>query len=72
MKKTLLALIPPHEIYIEVFCGSAKLLFAKEPSGGWPTRTSNHLDAPFMTATSSWVGWRGSGWLQAPHPWPPT
>ncbi len=29
---TLLSLLPKHEIYIEVFAGSAKLLFAKEPS----------------------------------------
>ena len=32
LKKTLLSLIPPHRIYVEVFAGSAKLLFAKEPS----------------------------------------
>jgi DNA adenine methylase len=32
LKKTLLSLIPEHEIYVEVFAGSAKLLFAKEPS----------------------------------------
>lgn len=32
LKKTLLSLIPKHEIYVEVFAGSAKLLFAKEPS----------------------------------------
>lgn len=32
LKKTLLSLLPPHEIYVEVFAGSAKLLFAKEPS----------------------------------------
>lgn len=31
--KTLLALIPEHKIYVEVFAGSAKLLFAKEPAG---------------------------------------
>lgn len=30
--KTLLARIPQHSIYVEVFSGSAKLLFAKEPS----------------------------------------
>jgi DNA adenine methylase len=30
--KTLLAAIPPHEAYVEVFAGSAKLLFAKQPS----------------------------------------
>jgi DNA adenine methylase len=30
--KRLLPLLPPHEAYAEVFCGSAKLLFAKEPS----------------------------------------
>jgi DNA adenine methylase len=30
--KTLLKLIPPHKAYVEVFSGSAKLLFAKEPS----------------------------------------
>lgn len=29
LKKTLLSLIPEHEIYVEVFAGSAKLLFAK-------------------------------------------
>jgi len=34
LKKTLLAAIPPHKAYVEVFAGSAKLLFAKEP-GGW-------------------------------------
>jgi DNA adenine methylase len=32
LKKTLLEQIPPHDIYVEVFCGSAKLLFAKQPS----------------------------------------
>jgi DNA adenine methylase len=29
LKKTLLSLIPEHDIYVEVFAGSAKLLFAK-------------------------------------------
>ena len=29
---TLLKLLPPHRLYVEVFAGSAKLLFAKEPS----------------------------------------
>ena len=33
MKKTLLGLVPEHNIYAEVFAGSAKLLFAKEPAG---------------------------------------
>jgi DNA adenine methylase len=33
LKKTLLGMIPEHNIYAEVFAGSAKLLFAKEPSG---------------------------------------
>src|SRR5262249_21125611 len=32
LRKTLLAVIPPHKAYVEVFAGSAKLLFAKEPS----------------------------------------
>ena len=32
LKKTLLSLIPEHRIYAEVFAGSAKLLFAKEPA----------------------------------------
>jgi len=32
LKKTLLAAIPQHKAYIEVFAGSAKLLFAKTPS----------------------------------------
>lgn len=32
LKKTLLSLLPEHRIYAEVFAGSAKLLFAKEPS----------------------------------------
>jgi len=30
--KKLLSLVPPHEIYVEVFGGSAELLFRKEPS----------------------------------------
>jgi DNA adenine methylase len=30
--KKLLALIPPHDVYVEVFGGAANLLFAKEPS----------------------------------------
>jgi DNA adenine methylase len=34
LKKTLLAAIPQHKAYVEVFAGSAKLLFAKE-AGGW-------------------------------------
>lgn len=33
LKKTLLAAIPRHKAYVEVFAGSAKLLFAKEASG---------------------------------------
>ena len=33
LKKTLLDLVPEHEIYAEVFAGSAKLLFAKDPCG---------------------------------------
>jgi DNA adenine methylase len=32
LQKTLLSLIPEHKIYSEVFAGSAKLLFAKEPA----------------------------------------
>jgi DNA adenine methylase len=32
LKKTLLAAIPQHKAYVEVFAGSAKLLFAKDPS----------------------------------------
>jgi len=32
LRKRLLALLPPHQAYVEVFAGSAKLLFAKEPS----------------------------------------
>ncbi len=32
LTKTLLTLIPKHTIYAELFAGSAKLLFAKEPS----------------------------------------
>lgn len=32
LTSTLLSVLPKHEIYIEVFAGSAKLLFAKEPS----------------------------------------
>jgi DNA adenine methylase len=32
LKKTLLSLIPEHEVYVEVFAGSAKLLFAKPAS----------------------------------------
>lgn len=32
LKKRLLTLIPEHDAYVEPFCGSAKLLFAKEPS----------------------------------------
>ena len=41
LKKTLLGLIPPHRIYVEVFAGSAKLLFAKEPS---PREIMNDLN----------------------------
>ena len=32
LKSTLLELIPKHDIYAEVFAGSAKLLFAKDPA----------------------------------------
>ena len=32
LRKTLLQLLPAHRAYVEVFSGSAKLLFAKEPS----------------------------------------
>src|SRR5262249_55418006 len=34
LKKILLELMPPHKAYVEVFSGSAKLLFAKKP-GAW-------------------------------------
>ena len=33
LRKTLLAAIPQHKAYVEVFAGSAKLLFAKEAAG---------------------------------------
>jgi len=32
LRKTLIELLPAHRAYVEVFSGSAKLLFAKEPS----------------------------------------
>jgi len=32
MSKTIVKLMPPHKRYVEVFAGSAKVLFAKEPS----------------------------------------
>ncbi len=41
LKKTLLQRVPAHAIYVEVFCGSAKLLFAKEPS---PCEVLNDLN----------------------------
>jgi len=41
LKRTLLALIPEHEIYVEVFAGSAKLLFAKPPA---PCEVMNDLN----------------------------
>ena len=41
LKKTLLELIPSHTIYVEVFAGSAKLLFAKDPS---PREVMNDLN----------------------------
>ncbi|HSU19924.1 MAG TPA: DNA adenine methylase [Acidobacteriaceae bacterium] len=39
--KTLRARIPTHKIYVEVFAGSAKLLFAKDPS---PSEVMNDLN----------------------------
>ena len=45
LKKTLLSLIPPHTIYVEVFAGSAKLLFAKDPS---PREVMNDLNADLV------------------------
>jgi DNA adenine methylase len=41
LTKTLLELIPGHRIYVEVFAGSAKLLFAKPPS---PREIMNDLN----------------------------
>jgi DNA adenine methylase len=32
MVKRLVAMIPPHRVYVEPFCGSAKLLFSKPPA----------------------------------------
>jgi DNA adenine methylase len=41
LKKTLLTLLPEHELYVEVFCGSAKLFFAKQPA---PREVINDLN----------------------------
>ena len=41
LKKTLLTLIPAHDLYCEVFAGSAKLLFAKDPA---PFEVMNDLN----------------------------
>lgn len=42
--KKILGLIPPHKVYVEVFGGSAKLLFAKPPS---PKEIYNDID-PYL------------------------
>jgi len=42
MTKKLLKLIPPHQIYVEVFGGGASLLFTKKPS---PVEVYNDLDS---------------------------
>lgn len=43
MVKRLLAYVPPHEHYVEVFGGGGSLLFAKQPCHG--TETFNDLDS---------------------------
>jgi DNA adenine methylase len=45
LQKTLLSLIPEHEIYAEVFAGSAKLLFAKKPA---PHEVLNDLNGEII------------------------
>lgn len=42
MVRKLLDLMPPHQHYVEPFCGGASLFFAKRPSGG--VETLNDLD----------------------------
>jgi DNA adenine methylase len=43
LKKVLLGLMPAHKLYVEVFSGSAKLLFAKQPSE-WEILNDIHED----------------------------
>jgi len=43
MARKLLDLMPPHQHYVEPFCGGASLFFAKRPSGG--VETLNDLDS---------------------------
>lgn len=46
MTKHLLRLLPQHEVYVEVFGGSAALLFAKDPS---PVEVYNDIDTRLVT-----------------------
>lgn len=46
MLAKLLKLMPPHEHYVEPFCGSAALFFAKEPCGG--VETLNDLNSDIV------------------------
>lgn len=47
MLAKLLKLMPPHEHYVEPFCGSAALFFAKAPCGG--VETLNDLNGDIVT-----------------------
>lgn len=53
MREGIMKMIPPHKMYVEPFCGAARLLFAKDASGAEVLNDSDPAVTGFFSALSS-------------------